>query len=143
MDARILDARAIAASDLVDKLSDRQGTQEFWRALERLAAVAEQGSIEAAEHLAEIQACSGPHHNAESAYMWYFIALSQQGYKTDFQDQNGIPPSYGGPDGDFRNESMVSDLVSEIGFERVRELDKEASAWLMARNLTGHSSRRP
>ena len=33
-------------------------------------------------------------------------------------------------DGDFRNESMVSQLVIELGWERVRQLDLEAARWL-------------
>jgi hypothetical protein len=47
-----------------------------------------------------------------------------------FADQNDDPPYYGGPVGDFRNESMVSELVTELGFERVRELDVLAAGWM-------------
>ena len=140
MDPRILHARAEAASDKVNALSEEQESPEFSRALQHLAEVAEWGSLEAAEHLAEIQALDGHHHNAASAYKWYFIALSQQGYTTAFNDLNASPPHYCGPVGDFRNESLVSDLVAELGFERVIALDKEASEWLAARNLTIRSS---
>jgi hypothetical protein len=56
-----------------------------------------------------------------------------QGYSVEFADQNGTPPDYGGPVGDFRNESMVSGLVSELGFERAQILDREAAEWLSRR----------
>jgi hypothetical protein len=56
--------------------------------------------------------------------------LSQQGYTVAFADANGTPPHYGGPAGDFRNESMVSALVAELGFDRVREIDVDAAQWL-------------
>lgn len=69
-------------------------------------------------------------HDATEAYKWYFVALSSQGYSTDFDDRNGTPPQYRGPVGDFRNESMVSDLVTELGFAKVQQLDLEIKQWL-------------
>jgi hypothetical protein len=114
---------------------DDQGGAAFRTALQKLSALASRADLDAAEFLAEILALRGPHHDAASAYKWYFIVLSQQGCSVGFQDKNHIPPAYCGPVGDFRNESMVSELVSELGFALVAELDLEAQAWLLARGL--------
>jgi hypothetical protein len=122
-------------ADRLDASWDDQPGPEFCRALQQLRLIAEGGNLEAVEFLAEILTLHGPHHDAAAAYKWYFIALSQQGYSTVFQDLNGIPPAYRGPVGDFRNESMVSGLVSELGFARVAELDSEARDWLNAHAL--------
>jgi len=122
-------------ADELDAHWDDQGGPAFRSALQQLSALASGAHLEAAEFLAEILAQYGPHHDAASAYKWYFIALSQQGYSVAFKDENHTPPAYCGPVGDFRNESMVSELVSELGFARVRELDMEAQAWLRARGL--------
>jgi hypothetical protein len=114
----------------IDNLFDRQDSPQFAIALSQLKAFAEAGSLDAAEFLAEILAYDGPHHDAASAYKWYFVTLSAQGYSTDFKDKNGTPPLYCGPTGDFRNESMVNDLVTELGFERVAKIDSEIRQWL-------------
>lgn len=111
-----------------------QGGTHFRAAVRRLQAWAEGGSLAAAEYLAEILALDGPVHDAAGAYKWYYIALSAQGYSVGFEDQNGSPPHYSGPIGDFRNESMVSDLVVELGFERAAELDREAAELCAARS---------
>jgi hypothetical protein len=114
----------------------RQDAPAFRAAVDRLRLFAEAGDLEAAEYLAEILALSGPVHDAASAYKWYYIVLSEQGYSVEFADRNGTPPNYCGPDGDFRNEAMVSGLVEELGFLRVRELDNEATQWLSSRRPT-------
>lgn len=101
----------------------------------RLEQIAEDGDLLAAEQLAEVLALHGPTYDPATAYKWYYIALSQQGYTVEFRDENGTPPDYGGPVGDFRNESMVSGLVSALGFERVRELDRIAADWLSRKGL--------
>jgi hypothetical protein len=111
-----------------------QASAEFRRCVEQLRGLAEGGSQDAAEYLAEILALDGPLHDAEAAYKWYYVVLSQQGYTVEFRDQNNTPPYYGGPDGDFRNESMVSGLVAELGFARVQQLDNEAAQWLSSRS---------
>lgn len=64
----------------------------------------------------------------EEAYKWYYI---------DWDDRNHRPPYYCGPDGDFRNESIVSELVVMLGWDRVRQLDAEAAQWLAERGLPG------
>lgn len=108
----------------------------FTAGVRRLEQIAEAGDLSAAEQLAELVALWGPHHDAALAYKWYHVSLSQQGYTVGFNDQNGTPPDYGGPVGDFRNESMVSGLVSELGFDRARALDAIAADWLRCNGLT-------
>jgi hypothetical protein len=114
----------------LDTWYDQEDSPALRSALVRLEEFAEAGSMHAAEFLAEIQSHDGPLHDAAKAYKWYFITLSMQDYSTDFVDQNQTPPYYRGPVGDFRNESLVSDLVAELGFERILELDREAKTWI-------------
>ena len=106
--------------------------EQFFEALTRLREFAEDGSIVAAKLLGELLAFPGPAYDPGEAYKWYYIGLSQCGYGVKFEDQNNTPPHYCGPVGDFRNESMVSELVLGLGFEKIRELDAEAEAWLAA-----------
>jgi len=122
-------------AERLDSSWDEQDGTEFLDGLRDLCLLAESGNLEAAEFLAEILASGGPNHDAAAAYRWYFIALSQRGYSITFRDLNATPPAYGGPDGDFRNEAQVSELISELGFSRVVELDLEASAWLRAHGM--------
>ena len=131
MDDERLHAEFEAAAGELELTS--AGTVEYRRALDRLEGVASAGSVEAAEAVAEAFAIQGPHHDAEKAYRWYYIALAAQGYKTEFRDSNNTPPHYCGPVGDFRNESMVSELVAELGFDRVHELDAEIIAAMQRR----------
>ena len=127
-----LDLEAVCA--LLDEHWNDQSAPAFVRALVELARLAELGDLDAAERYAGILAQSaGPHFDPAAAYRWYFIALGQQGYSTAFLDANGDLPHYRGPVGDFRNESMVNDLVESLGFERVHQLDQEARAWLAGR----------
>ncbi len=109
---------------------------EMRRAITELRERAEEGDAEAAHELAEIIALPGPYYDPQAAYKWYYIALSQQGYSVGWEDHNRTPPHYCGPVGDFRNECMVSDLVTALGWERIWQLDKEAEKWLAQRNLT-------
>jgi hypothetical protein len=45
----------------------------------------------------------------------------------DNEKVSQLAGDYCGPIGDFRNECMVSDLVAEPGFDKVRSLDAEAA----------------
>jgi hypothetical protein len=132
--------QAVAAT--LDGLWASQSSAEFGAALRRLRILAENADLDACEYLAEILATSPTHRDVAAAYKWYYIALSQQGYSVEFRDLNGMPPKYGGPDGDFRNEAQVSSLVDELGFQLAKELDSQAAAWLRARHLTIGSSDR-
>lgn len=111
---------------------DRASTG-FKQALDELRMFAEAGDISVAEELADQLALLGANRDPEEAYKWYYIALSQQGYRTAWEDHNHTPPDYCGPVGDFRNEPMVADLVVELGWQRVRELDEQAAQWLANR----------
>jgi len=104
--------------------------------LAELVLFAEAGHSEAAESLGEELSRPGPHYRPDEAYKWYFIGLFQNGYSIDWVDHNNDPPYYCGKDGDFRNESMVSELVVELGWDRVRQLDSEATQWLTDYGLT-------
>jgi len=119
--------------DVLDSHWDHQDGAPFREALEKLRVFADAGDLDAAEFIAEILALYGPVHDAASAYKWYYIVLSAQGYSVAFEDQNGMPPSYCGPVGDFRNEAMVSGLIDELGFERIKELDSEVAQWMATR----------
>jgi hypothetical protein len=128
-----LETEVDALCSTLHKLWHEQTTPAFRGALRQLESFAERGDIRAAEAMAEILALKGPLHDAASAYKWYYITLYQNGYTVTFEDRNNTPPHYCGPIGDFRNESMVSGLVIELGFERIHELDAEAAAWLDAK----------
>ncbi len=126
--------QAVAAA--LERYWADQSSVEFEAALSLLRSLAEETHLEACEYLAEILATSPIHRDISGAYKWYHIALSQQGYGVEFKDLNHSPPHYSGPDGDFRNEAQVSELIAELGFGRARELDREAATWLRAKNLT-------
>jgi hypothetical protein len=119
----------------LDQSGSDPGSARFTVALDKLRQLAEAADIDACEALAEILCTEPLHSDPAAAYRWYYIALSHQGYSVTFHDLNHSPPHYGGEVGDFRNESMVSDLVSMLGFEKVRQLDGEAAAWLSAHGL--------
>lgn len=107
----------------------REGEQ-FFEALARLREFGEGGSVAAATFLGELLAFPGPAHDPGEVYKWYYIGLSQSSYSVEFEDKNNTPPHYCRPVGNFRNELMVSELVLELGFEKIHELDVEAEAWL-------------
>jgi hypothetical protein len=112
---------------------DQPASPAFRRVLADLRTLAEAGHVDAAHALADELATRGANHDPESAYKWYYISLSQQGYTVGWEDHNHTPPYYCGPDGDFRNESMVSELVIKLGWDRIRQLDQEATKWLADR----------
>jgi hypothetical protein len=114
----------------LDALYESRDSEPFLAALERLRSLADSGSADAATYLGELLALPGTAYDPAEAYKWYYIGLSQQGYSVEFDDHNHTPPHYCGPVGDFRNESMVSELILTLGFDRIQEIDKEAAAWL-------------
>lgn len=116
----------------IEAMYDSRDSAPFLAALERLREFAERGLVDAATFMGEVLALPGAAYNPPEAYKWYYIGLSQSGYTVEFKDTNQTPPHYCGAIGDFRNESMVSELVLTLGFERIRDLDREAAAWLSA-----------
>ena len=125
-----------AVAHTLDVHWEDQTSLAFRTALTELQALADDGDLNACELLAEILATSETHRNVAVAYFWYFVTLSQEGFSVRFEDLNHSPPYYRGPDGDFRNETPVSDLVVTLGFARAQEIDVEALAWLKRRHLT-------
>ncbi len=115
--------RAQLSSDSKDYLS-RAGL------LAELERVAKAGWENAARALANELAKPGSNRDAEQAYKWYHIAFAWDDYETSWNNQNDEDDVYLGVAGDFRNESVVSELVDEITHSRLRELDAEAMAWL-------------
>jgi hypothetical protein len=128
------DAYLSVLKELDDSNAD-PASARFNVALDKLRQLAESADIDACEALAEILCAEPSHHDPAASYRWYYVALSQQGYSVTFHDLNHTPPNYCGEVGDFRNESMVSDLVSTLGFDKVQKLDVEAAAWLSAHGL--------
>ncbi|MTW12574.1 hypothetical protein GM658_18350 [Pseudoduganella eburnea] len=143
MNARFDNASYEELCAQIDALCEQKDSPEFKSALSQLEKFAEAGSADAAEFLAELLAYDGCCHDAARAYKWYFVSLSSQGYSTEFNDRNGSPAHYRGPVGDFRNESMVSDLVTRLGFEKVLCLDQEAREWLLLYSLAAGTSGSP
>lgn len=107
-----------------------RNSPEYALALSKLRLLAEAGDLDAAEGFAELSAYPGPCHNAAAAYFWYHIVLSKEGYSTDFVEQDPFYSSYHGPVGDFRNESLVSILVDELGFAQAQTIDVAAQLWI-------------
>jgi hypothetical protein len=128
----------IAFDDVVKRLAESHEQPEgaaFRQALQDLRTLAEVGHVDAARELADQLAYHGPNHDPEAAYKWYYVSLSRQGFSVGWDDRNGEPPDYCGPVGDFRNESMASALVTELGWDKVRQLDAEAARWLAAHDV--------
>jgi hypothetical protein len=120
-------------SDPFSEIMDRYDDDRPEEVIHELQELAEAGHVDAAYEVAGILARPGPYHDPESAYKWYNISLSQQGYSVEFKDENHTPPYYSGPVGDFRNESMVSELTDMLGFDKIHSLDAEAARWLAER----------
>ncbi|MBB6430290.1 hypothetical protein [Algisphaera agarilytica] len=105
--------------------------------LQQLEELVATGHAEAAETLAEVLASDGEGSKSclQEAYRWYYISFYLQGYSMAWRDENHTPPYYSGPVGDFRNEAQVSDLLLELGWETVKQLEVEASEWISKHNL--------
>lgn len=118
-------------NDLFDILDSEDVTSDrYASALAAIEKIAEDGSVDSAEAIAEVFAFSKTHRDPAKAYFWYHVALASQGYVTVFQNLHETIEQYRGPAGDFRNEAQVSTLLGELGELRVRQLDVQASEWL-------------
>jgi hypothetical protein len=103
---------------------------DYRDALTTLCQAVDGGALEYAGLVAEALALDGPHHDAGSAYVYYYVAYSQDGYLVAWANENYEPNQYLGPDGDYRNGAMVSGLVRELGVAALRALDERAAAIL-------------
>src|SRR5207253_10606502 len=102
-----------ALFDILD--SENETSRTFSSTLTKLEKIAHDGSVEAAEGIAEVYASSNTHRDATKAYFWYHVALASQGHSTPFQNLQETIKQYRGPVGDFRNEAQVSGLLGELG----------------------------
>jgi hypothetical protein len=117
--------------DLLDVLdTEEEASRKFRRALSQLESMANDGSSEAAEAIAETFAFSEVHRNPEKAYLWYHVAFATQGFGTSFENRHETIEQYCGTDGDFSNEAQVNELLAKLGEARIRELDAIAAEWL-------------
>jgi len=106
----------------------------FAQALQMVEANLKDDPSDYGQLLGEIYAFSKVYKNPEKSYYYYYIGLSQYGFSVAFKDENHDPPYYCGPVGDFRNESQVSELVNELGFDRTKQIDLRATEWLKLNN---------
>lgn len=128
--------------DVYERYDEAVGDPEhpdFPKFISELESLAVAGWAEAAQALGDELSAPGPSYRPDEAYKWYYIGLSQQGYTVGWEDKNHSPPYYCGPVGDFRNESMVSDLVVTLGWDKARQLDEEAAQWMAQHGLTRRS----
>lgn len=132
-----MDGEVEALLDKWDELCKKPESPEFLKCLNDLEKLANNRVVEAIEAVAESYSSFDCIKDSEKAYYWYYIQYALDDYLTEFDNQEPDPddPShYCGKVGDFRNESMVSDLVEELGFDKVRQLDKKAENFLNTNN---------
>jgi hypothetical protein len=103
---------------------------EYAQAVRVICSAVENGAIDLAGVAAEALAFDGPHHDAARAYVYYYVAYSQEGYSVAWANEVDEPNHYLGPVGDFRNEAIVSDLVEELGIAALPALDFRAAELL-------------
>ncbi len=110
---------------LLDKKDQNYITTE--ESLKWLRKAAEKGHVSALLELADIYSGDKKLKNPEKAYFWFYIGY----YKKDgmVHALNEKPDADPVP-GDFRNESVISDLVKELGVPKLKEIEKQAQAWL-------------
>lgn len=111
------------------------GSPDFLRAFAGLRTLAERGYLEVCDLLAELQALEPAVYDPAESYKWYYIALKQRGFSTDYRNESGSEDHYLGPVGDFRNEGMVADMIRAIGLVRISALDAQTEAWLRNHGL--------
>jgi len=114
---------------LLDRFEECDGnvtSSECKSTVEDLTSYVNEGGLDGAGLLAEIQAIYEPYLDQEQAYINYYVNYALEGYSVKFDNQEDDPVNYYGADGDFRNESMVSELVDAIGIPKVKKLDSMA-----------------
>lgn len=108
-------------------------TEEYAAAFATLRTAVEAGGFEYVWAVAEAAALDGPCRDAALAYMLYHVAHAIDGGSVAWDNRSPDAGRYLGPDGDFRNEASVSDLVDEPGLEALPPLDAQAGR-LLARH---------
>jgi len=68
--------------------SEVEGSEQAAASLAALEQIANGGSLEVAEGIAEIFAFSPIHHDSAKAYFWYHVALASRGYLTSFENHH-------------------------------------------------------
>ena len=107
-----------------------RGSKEFLKIVNELEVLAESGHYDACEILAELMSTEQSVRDPRIAYFWYYIASKHQGFRTAFKNEGSIE-TYVGPEGDFRNEAMVAELIEVIGIDAVGALDDKAEEWML------------
>lgn len=113
--------------DLFDSVE--VGSVEYRCSFQRIVALAQLGVEEAVGMVAELAAFDPTLRDPKLAYKFYNILMESEGSSVAFDDFSDDPNHYQGAVGDFRNEAQVSELVSELGKDVCREIDKEADEW--------------
>jgi len=125
----------------LDSATETQPSPNYENAIAAVIRLLEGGNLELADSLGRVLIAPGRSHDAASAYRWFYIGLSQQGYTTHYDNEyESLGTSYLGPIGDFRNEDEVSICIAELGLAALPELDKQAQNWLASGDLTMWSS---
>ncbi len=110
---------------LLDKKDENYITVE--ESLKWLQKAAEKGHVSALLELADIYSGDKNLKDPEKAYFWFYIGYyKKDGMVHALNEKPGAEPV----PGDFRNESVVSDLVKELGIARLKKIEKQAQAWL-------------
>ena len=125
----ISDLELQSSLDLLRSDED-QTTEDFADALATVLCAIESGDLDHAGLVAELLAMPGPHHDAANAYKLYHVAHALDGYLVAWANESDDVSRYFGPVGDFRNEAMVSDMISELGVDALLELDASAQELL-------------
>ncbi len=76
--------------------------------------------------LGEVYALNSSVYDPAKSYFYFELHYSQKGYSLGWKYEHEVSGAYCGSVGDFRNESMVSDLVDQLGFKKCKALDASA-----------------
>lgn len=125
--------------DELEKLIESNNYKAYKECIQKIEKIANEGNRDAIEIIAEQYAENDIIQNNETSYFWYHIYYAlddEEPYLTKFENEPdpNYPNHYYGKVGDFRNESMVSDLVEEIGLEKVKIIDVKAEEFLLNLN---------
>ena len=124
--------------DELEELIESNKDEAYKKCFQNIEAIAKEGNRDAIEIIAEQYADNDIIQNHEKSYFWYhlYYALDDEAdpYKTKFENMEpdpDYPNHYGGKTGDFRNESMVSDLIEKLGLKKIKIIDAEVEKFLL------------